>query len=134
MDIMIIGAGIGGLTAALALERVGMRARIYESVEELRPLGVGINLLPHATKVLGECALLEALTETAVATSELIYLNKLGQEIWREPRGLAAGYAWPQLSIHRGDLQMILLCAAGERLGEARVRAGHPLANVEQLP
>jgi 5-methylphenazine-1-carboxylate 1-monooxygenase len=133
MDVIIVGAGIGGLTAALALARVGIAACVYESVEELRPLGVGINLLPHATKVLGECGLLDALTETAVATSELIYLNKLGQEIWREPRGLAAGYAWPQLSIHRGDLQMILLGAAHERLGDARVRTGHHLAAVEQL-
>jgi 2-polyprenyl-6-methoxyphenol hydroxylase-like FAD-dependent oxidoreductase len=131
VDVLIIGAGIGGLAAALALERVGIKARIYESVEELRPLGVGINLLPHATKMLGECGLLGALTESAVATSELIYLNKLGQEIWREPRGLAAGYAWPQLSIHRGDLQMILLRAARERLGETRIRTGHHLAEFE---
>jgi 5-methylphenazine-1-carboxylate 1-monooxygenase len=79
VDVIIVGAGIGGLTAALALERVGIKARVYESVEGLRPLGVGINLLPHATKVLGDCGLLEALAESAVATSELIYLNKLGQ-------------------------------------------------------
>jgi 2-polyprenyl-6-methoxyphenol hydroxylase-like FAD-dependent oxidoreductase len=134
VDVIIIGAGIGGLTAALALERAGIKAHVYESVEDLRPLGVGINLLPHATKVLGECGLLDALAETAVATRELIYLNKLGQEIWREPRGLAAGYAWPQLSIHRGDLQMILLRAARERLGEGRIRIGHHLAEVEQMP
>jgi len=134
VDIIIIGAGIGGLTAALALESVGIKARVYEAVEELHPLGVGINLLPHATKVLGECGLLGALAETAVATSELIYLNKLGQEIWREPRGLAAGYAWPQLSIHRGDLQMILLRVARDRLGEGRIRTGHHLAEVEQMP
>ena len=134
MDVIIIGAGIGGLTTALALERVGVKARVYESVKELRPLGVGINLLPHATKVLGECGLLDALAQSAVATSELIYLNKLGQEIWREPRGQAAGYTWPQLSIHRGDLQMILLRAVSERLGKARIRTGHHLAEVEPMP
>src|SRR5262249_5350683 len=76
----------------------------------------------------------EALTETAVATSDLLYLNKLGQEIWREPRGLAAGYAWPQLSIHRGDLQMILLRAVREGLGDERIRTGHHLAEVRQMP
>lgn len=133
MDVIIIGAGIAGLATALELDRVGIKARVYESVEELRPFGVGINLLPHASRVLGECGLLDALADSAVATNELIYLNKLGQEIWREPRGLAAGYAWPQLSIHRGDLQMILLRAARERLGEARIKTGHHLAEVEQM-
>ena len=134
VDVIIIGAGIGGLVTALALERVGIKTRVYESVEEMRPLGVGINLLPHATKVLDECGLLETLTESAVATSELIYLNKHGQEIWREPRGVAAGYAWPQLSVHRGDLQMILLRAARQRLGEVRIRTGHHLAEVDEMP
>ena len=131
MEVIIVGAGIGGLVTALALHRVGINARIYESVAELRPLGVGINLLPHATKVLGQLGLVDPLSEISVATRELIYLNKLGQEIWREPRGREAGYAWPQLSIHRGELQMVLLRAVRERLGDDRIRTGHHLARVE---
>ncbi len=87
-------------------------------VEEIKPLGVGINLLPHATKVLGECGLIDALAATAIATKELVYFNKFGQKIWSEPRGIEAGYHWPQFSIHRGDLQMILLDAVRERLGD----------------
>lgn len=134
MDVIIVGAGIGGLTTALELDRVGIKAGIYESVGEIKPLGVGINLLPHATKVLGECGLLESLAQTAIETNQLIYLNKFGQKIWSEPRGIAAGYAWPQLSIHRGDLQMILLRAARERLGEGCVRTGYHLAGIEQMP
>jgi 5-methylphenazine-1-carboxylate 1-monooxygenase len=98
-DVMIAGAGIGGLTAALALHRIGIRPRIFESVPELRPLGVGINLLPHATRVLGECGLLAPLADTAIETKELICFNKLGQKISSEPRGRDAGYAWPQLSV-----------------------------------
>jgi 2-polyprenyl-6-methoxyphenol hydroxylase-like FAD-dependent oxidoreductase len=133
VEVIIVGAGIGGLVTALVLHRIGVKARVYESVAELRPLGVGINLLPHATKVLGQLGLIDALTEISVATRELIYLNKLGQEIWREPSGRDAGYAWPQLSIHRGELQMVLLRAARERLGEDRIRTGHHLAKVEQI-
>jgi 2-polyprenyl-6-methoxyphenol hydroxylase-like FAD-dependent oxidoreductase len=133
VDVIIVGAGIGGLATALALHRIGINARVYESVEELRPLGVGINLLPHATKVLGQLGLIDALVEIAVATRELIYLNKLGQEIWREPRGREAGYAWPQLSIHRGELQMILLRAVRERLGDDRIRTGCHLGAVEPI-
>jgi 2-polyprenyl-6-methoxyphenol hydroxylase-like FAD-dependent oxidoreductase len=133
VDVIIVGAGIGGLVTALALHRIGINARIYESVAELRPLGVGINLLPHATKVLGQLGLIDALAEVSVATRELIYLNKLGQEIWREPRGHEAGYAWPQLSIHRGELQMVLLRAVRERLGDERIRTGHHFAKVDQI-
>jgi 5-methylphenazine-1-carboxylate 1-monooxygenase len=129
-NVIIVGAGIGGLTAALELHRIGIKAHIYESVEEIKPLGVGINLLPHATKVLGECGLIHALTSTAIATKELVYFNKLGQKIWSEPRGAEAGYRWPQLSIHRGDLQRILLDAVLERLGDEYIHTGHHLAQI----
>jgi 2-polyprenyl-6-methoxyphenol hydroxylase-like FAD-dependent oxidoreductase len=129
-NVIIIGAGIGGLTAALELHRIGIKAHIYESVEKIKPLGVGINLLPHATKVLGECGLINALAATAIATRELVYFNKFGQKIWSEPRGIEAGYHWPQLSIHRGDLQRILLDAVRERLGDECIHTGHHLAQI----
>src|SRR6478672_8526600 len=102
MRAVIIGAGIGGLTAALSLHAAGIEAEVYEAVAELRPLGVGVNLLPHAVRELTELGLGEALAATGVATQEFRYANRFGQTIWTEPRGLAAGYRWPQYSIHRG--------------------------------
>lgn len=131
MEIIIIGAGIGGLAAALSLHAAGIGCRVYESVADIAPLGVGINLLPHAVRELTELGLDAALRAEAIETKELIYFNKLGQQIWQEPRGVAAGYHWPQFSIHRGHLQGILLAAARERLGADRILTGHHAASVE---
>jgi 5-methylphenazine-1-carboxylate 1-monooxygenase len=113
--ILIAGGGIGGLTAALALHAAGFAPRVLEAAREIRPLGVGINLLPHAVREMTELGLGEALAATGVATRELRYVSAHGQEIWREDRGLAAGYRWPQYSIHRGELQMLLLAAVQAR-------------------
>jgi 2-polyprenyl-6-methoxyphenol hydroxylase-like FAD-dependent oxidoreductase len=124
MRAVIVGAGIGGLATALSLHAAGIEAEVYESVAELRPLGVGINLLPHAVRELTELGLADRIAEVAIATDALVYANRHGQEIWREPRGLAAGYRWPQYSIHRGTLQMLLLAAVRERLGPEAVRLG----------
>ena len=128
MTVLIIGAGIAGLTAALSLHQIGVVARVFESVDTIEPLGVGINTLPHAVRELTELGLAEKLAATAIPTSELAYYSRHGQLIWSEPRGLAAGYNWPQFSIHRGALQMILLDAVRERLGADRVVTGHHLA------
>ena len=98
MRAIIVGGGIGGLTTALRLHAAGIEAHVYESVPEIRALGVGINLLPHAVKELTELGLLDALVAAGVRTQELRYFSKFGREIWQEPRGLAAGYRWPQIS------------------------------------
>ena len=132
MDVIIAGAGIAGLTLALSLHQAGIGCRVYESVDALAPLGVGINVLPHAVRELTELGLQETLAATAIPTAALAYHSRHGQLIWREARGLAAGYRWPQFSIHRGALQMILLEAVRARLGEDAVRMGHHLAGVEQ--
>src|ERR1700761_9015953 len=117
MTVLIAGGGIGGLTLALSLHQVGVAAKVFESVPELKPLGVGINLLPHAVRELTELGLHDALARVAVPTAELAYYSKLGQRIWSEPRGLAAGYHWPQFSVHRGTLQLLLLATVRDRLG-----------------
>ena len=132
MKAMVIGAGIGGLTTALSLHAAGIDAQVHESVADMRGLGVGINLQPNAVRELVELGLGDALAAAAIETAELRYYNKHGQLIWSEPRGLAAGYAWPQYSIDRGDLQMILLAAVKQRIGAGNVFAGHHLVSFEQ--
>ena len=132
MQIVIAGAGIGGLTLALMLHRRGIDCRIYESAQELRPLGVGINLLPHAVSELEQLGLLPALAECAIETSQLHYYNKFGQAIWREPRGLQAGYPLPQFSVHRGQFQMLLAQIVRERLGADAIVTGMALEAAEQ--
>ena len=124
MRVLIAGAGIAGLTAALSLHAVGIEAQLVDSATTLRPLGVGINLLPHAVRELTELGLGPQLAATGIATSEQAHFDRHGSLIWGEPRGRGLGYAWPQYSIHRGDLQMLLLAAVRDRLGEKAVRTG----------
>ena len=123
-EVLIVGGGIGGLTLALELHRLGIACRVYESAPEIKAVGVGVNLLPHATKVMGELGLVPALERVAVETAEAAFFNRFGQLIYREPLGRRAGYEWPQLSIHRGDLQVALLDAVKARLGEDRLHLG----------
>jgi 2-polyprenyl-6-methoxyphenol hydroxylase-like FAD-dependent oxidoreductase len=124
MDVIIVGAGVGGLTLALALHEAGIPAQVFEASAEIRPLGVGINVLPHASAELGRLGLEAALTRAAVLTQEAAFFNRFGQLIYREPLGRAAGYAAPQYSIHRGDLQQVLLDAFVERAGPGRLKTG----------
>ena len=131
MKILIAGAGIGGLTAALSLHQAGFEVHVYESSAEIKALGVGINVLPHAVRVLTDLGLLDKMQEIAVPTKELCYFNKFGKLIWQEPRGQFAGYIWPQLSIHRGALMTILLDAVRAAIGEDHLHTGHHLKSCE---
>ena len=131
-DVIIVGAGVGGLVLALSLHQAGIPCRVYESVPEIKPLGVGINLLPHAARELDELGLLPALDRVGVQTRESIFFTRYGQFIYSEPAGRAAGYDWPQYSIHRGDLQLTLLAAVQERLGTDSVVTNHRCQRVDQ--
>lgn len=125
--VLIAGAGPVGLVLALMLHRQGREIRVFESVSELKPLGVGINLLPHSARILHDLGFAERLDANSVRTSALHYYNKFGQLIWTEPRGLAAGYPVPQYSIHRGTLQFMLLEQVRSELGVAGVTTGMKL-------
>jgi 5-methylphenazine-1-carboxylate 1-monooxygenase len=132
LQVLIAGAGIGGLTAALALLEAGIEAELFERAHEIQELGVGINLLPHAVKELAALGLLPALDRAGVRTRRLILMNRFGQPVWEEPRGTDAGYALPQISIHRGALQGLLYRAVLDRLGASRVHTGHRLVGFEE--
>jgi 5-methylphenazine-1-carboxylate 1-monooxygenase len=134
MNILIAGAGLGGLAAALKLHRLGLRVSVIDAVQELRPLGVGINLLPHGAAVLYELGLGDRLAETGIQTKAVEYRTQYGQLILRDPRGLHAGSPWPQYSIHRGHLHRILLDATLAELPKGSVVTGHRVEGFDHLP
>ena len=132
MKITIAGGGIGGLIAALCLHQNNFEVEVYESVDEIKPLGVGINLLPHSVRILDYLDLLPHLEKIAVKTSDLIYSNRHGQHFLSDKRGTFAGYKWPQFSIHRGYFQQLLFDICCERLGSNRIHTGHHLSHFDQ--
>ncbi|MFJ9775943.1 FAD-dependent monooxygenase [Kitasatospora sp. NPDC101157] len=135
MDIVIAGAGIGGLTAALSLHTAGLRnVRVLEAVPRIRPLGAGVNLQPNAVRELAALGLAEDLADLGADLTELGYYNHLGQEIWREPRGRANGARWPQLALHRGALQTTLADSVRARLGDDAITTGTRVTGFAQLP
>jgi 2-polyprenyl-6-methoxyphenol hydroxylase-like FAD-dependent oxidoreductase len=131
-EVLIVGAGVAGLVLALELHDAGIGCRVYEAVPEVAAVGVGINLLPHATRVLHRLGLGDELAGAGIVTEESVFFNRFGQLIYREPAGRHAGYEHPQYSIHRGDLQAVLLRAVRERLGDDAVLLDHRCVGVDQ--
>jgi 5-methylphenazine-1-carboxylate 1-monooxygenase len=132
MDIAIVGGGIGGLTLALALHQRGLACRVYESAPEVRELGVGITLLPHAMRELTALGLGESLASQGIENRESCFFNRFGQLIYSEPRGRIAGYPVPEVGIHRGRVHLTLWRAAVERLGAERLVSDHHCVGLEQ--
>src|SRR3977135_4092527 len=131
-EIIVVGAGVGGLTLGLALHAAGMPCRIFESAAEIRPVGVGINLLPHATRELAALGLEPSLASVAIETGDATFFNRFGQLIYQEPLGRAAGYEHPQFSVHRGDLQLVLRDAFVAPAGADRLITNQHCTGVEQ--
>jgi 2-polyprenyl-6-methoxyphenol hydroxylase-like FAD-dependent oxidoreductase len=132
MEIAIVGGGIGGLTLALALHQRGLPCRVYEGAPEVKELGVGITLLPHAMRELTALGLGETLARQGIENRESCFFNRFGQLIYAEPRGRVAGYPVPEVGIHRGRVHLTLWRAAVERLGAGRVLADHQCVGLEQ--
>jgi 5-methylphenazine-1-carboxylate 1-monooxygenase len=131
-DIAIIGAGIGGLALALRLHSYGLKARIHEAAPELKELGVGITILPHAMRELAGLGIQDKVVAAGVTNSESAFFNRFGQLIYSEPRGLSAGYSYPEAGIQRGRLHRILYNATRERLGAGAILTNHRCMGVEQ--
>src|ERR1700687_3288271 len=123
MKIIVIGGGIAGLTLAMNLPQFGLSCQVYESAPEIKPLGVGITLLPHAMREFCALGLESRLRKMAIENQESVFFNRYGQFIYREPRGTFAGYQYPELGIHRGKLHMTMFEAARERIGAESILA-----------
>lgn len=133
MTVIIAGGGIAGLTLALSLHQIGIAVRLFEQVASPKPLGVGINVQPHAVRELYDLGLAAEIEAIGLRTREVAYFSRKGGLIWSEPRGIEAGYRWPQFSLHRGALQMLLYQAAMERLPAGSVVTGAAVTGFEPV-
>ncbi len=134
MTVLIAGGGIAGLTMALTCHQIGVSAIVLESVRSMAPLGVGINLQPNAIRELIDLGLESELDATGIEAKEWALVGRNGNDIWAEPRGRLAGYNWPQYSVHRGELQMMLHRTVQERMGPNAVLAGHRVIGYRSTP
>ncbi len=125
MTVLIAGGGIAGLTMALTCHQIGAPALVLESVRTIAPLGVGINLQPNAIRELFDLGFADDLDTIGIEATEWALVGRGGNDVWSEPRGRSAGYRWPQYSVHRGQLQMLLYQAVIDRLGPDAIRTGH---------
>lgn len=132
-NVLIAGGGIGGLTMALTLHQIGVPCTVYESARSMRPMGVGINLQPNAVRELFELGIdAQALDRVGLPSLEWALVGLNGREVYAEPRGLAAGYNWPQYAVHRGELHMLLYRTLIERAGEDAVQLGAKVTGFTQ--
>ena len=131
--VLIVGGGIGGMATALTLHQIGVPCIVFETVPELQPLGVGINLQPNAVRELHDLGFGNDVLDTiGLQAREWALVGRNGNEVYAEPRGLKAGYHWPQYSVHRGQLQMMLYHAVKARLGDDAVQLGQRVVGYRQ--
>ncbi|KNG95448.1 flavin-dependent oxidoreductase [Pseudaestuariivita atlantica] len=123
--VLIAGGGIAGLTLALTLHQIGVPVRVFEAARRMEPVGVGLNLQPNAVRELYDLGIgADALDKVGLPAREWALVGLNGREIHAEPRGIEAGYNWPQYAVHRGALHMALYDTVVERLGPDAVTLG----------
>ena len=123
--VLIVGGGIGGMALALTLHQIGVPCTVFEAVPQIKPLGVGINLQPNAVRELFDLGIgADMLGQVGLPALEWALVGRNGNDIHAEPRGLKAGYHWPQYAVHRGALQMMLYQLVQQRLGPDAVQTG----------
>ena len=123
--VIIAGGGIGGLATALTLHQIGVPCIVFEAARDMRPLGVGINMQPNAVRELRDLGFSEAeLDRVGLPAREWALVGLNGNDIYSEPRGLLAGYKWPQYAVHRGQFHILLYEKVLERIGPHAVRLG----------
>jgi 5-methylphenazine-1-carboxylate 1-monooxygenase len=132
MDVAIVGGGICGLSLALNLKERGIACRVYERAPEIKELGVGITLLPHAMREFSALGLGDTLLKAGIENRDCAFFNRFGQLIYREDRGKFAGYPFPEVGIHRGRLHVVLYEAVQQRLGPDAVITDCECTSVEQ--
>ena len=132
MNIAIVGGGIAGLSFALGLHKRGIDCDVFEAVSDIKEIGVGITLLPHAMRELAELGLQDALEAAGIENLESVFYTQHGQYVYKEARGRHAGYSLPEIGIHRGKLHRILFDAAVSRLGADKVHTGMRCIAVSQ--
>jgi 2-polyprenyl-6-methoxyphenol hydroxylase-like FAD-dependent oxidoreductase len=127
VDVLIAGAGIGGLVAALCLHRAGYSVRVHERMSVLDPIGFGLNLQPFCVKLLYELGLEREMDEVNIRSAKALFYSRHGQLIYQEVRGMDAGYSWPTYSMHRGNFQQLLLRHVRDEIGETSVSLNQKL-------
>jgi 2-polyprenyl-6-methoxyphenol hydroxylase-like FAD-dependent oxidoreductase len=132
MKIAIIGAGVAGLSLALNLKKRGIEAQVFERVPDVKEIGVGITLLPHAMREFTELGIGDELQAQGIENLESCFFNRFGQLLYKEPRGKYGGYKFPEVGIHRGRLHLTLYKAALERLGAAHITTDRTCVGVDQ--
>ena len=133
--VIVAGGGIGGLATALTLHQIGVPCIVFDSVRELRPLGVGINMQPNAVRELFDLGITrEELDRVGLPAKEWALVGLNGNDIYAEPRGQLAGYSWPQYAVHRGQFHMLLHDKVVERIGPHAVRLGHRVTGYRKNP
>jgi salicylate hydroxylase len=124
LEVIVVGAGIGGAASAISLRLAGHRVTVLEHARDLAPVGAGIQLAPNATRILAQFGVADALAAHALVPQRHVRRHwRDGSVLGERPLGdaVAARYHAPFWHVHRADLHGVLMSAASSSAGP-----GHP--------